>query len=207
MPSFYFEGNAMSLIAYMQRTLLGDRIAKRDQHGVDLIDDMQKVFVNPTGQFAYAQAGYRLLDRLRPEFEAAVLAALLKSYAEGSHRLYFDEKYKNFFVHRTTIIATADRAYREVEDGLFNEISLEDYEVSGTIEYGFLVALKHYEAYPGDIESADDTDFRDSPLIAAAKMSAGYLSGQREARIDSFCTDDLKPIVITPPVKENSHVE
>lgn len=185
----------MSIIAYVGGILVGDRVAKRDQHGVDLIEDMQKIFVNSTKQFAYAQAGYALIDRLRPEMEEVILAALLKSYTEGGSRLVIADKYKNFFVRRTTIIATRDRAYREIEDGLFQEFDPDGYEVSGTMEYGFLVALKHYDAYPGDIETVDSNHYPDTAIIAAAKKASSYLSGQNEALVNSINVLDLHPIM------------
>lgn len=173
----------MSLIAYHNGVLVADDIALSKSEP-DTVIKMQKLFVSPTSQFAYAYCGQRIHSRYNQIMHDAIYSALVKAEIDNTSINLSDfAKEGHVAASRTIIIMTSDRVFAraEIQD---EELELEDIVAYGT----------NASAFRGALTMIDD-------VAQAAQLACNFIT-HRECTISAIKMSDLLPLPKAQPKGE-----
>ena len=179
----------MSLIAYANGMLVADNTALREDC-VGILHPMQKLFISPTKQFAYAYCGSRIHSRAMEKVHDDLHTALLEAYRTNMNPSLDKEgppgPHGEMSVTKQTtfLIITRDRVYQSRGFGPFmEELELSDVVARGTNASAYITARLYR-----------DTEYE------AALTACEYIM-QRPCSINVCAMHELEPIQFTETVK------
>lgn len=188
----------MSMVIYMNDTIIADRLCINADDDNIRLSSMQKIHISKCRRFAFGYCGARLLKRQLADMETYILGVLtmavvnkdpykLVAVDDATH-----DHAHSLFKHQHVMLITRDAVYERDPkySGVFVLVETDDVIVQGTYGNAVYTGIKIMERRLEQTLNAEE-------MCATAGNVIEYISGRPDPTIDYVCRSQLNAFVVS----------